>query len=128
MYTKLRHPDIIGAVFPGDILYADDTIAKSVIGFWCGNNGNPILSIVGSFELKSDALKIINTQYITIDDLLDTLKCLENCHGEFERKMFSGEASKQMYECSQEFMENLIDPYLLGMFNKAEHDYGLYST
>ena len=126
MYTKLRHPTLNGAVFPGDILYADETIAKAVIGFWCGNSGNPVLSVVGSFQLDCDALKLINTQYITIDDLLDNLKGLEDCKGEFNRKMFSGDASKQLYECSQVFMENLNDPHHLEMFNIAENDSGLY--
>lgn len=126
MYTNLVHSAIKLAVFPGDILYSDDIVAKAVLGFMCTPNSNTIICIIGSFEIseQSRSMSFIANDYFTVQETIDALKQLENGNS---RKMLSAEGAAVLYEQSKIFIQKMDDPKLLEIFQPAKPS-GMSST
>ena len=120
LYSVIFHPSVKGAIFAGDLLFADKHMVKAFTGVICSETGTVTIAVVTYFEFirnkGSTFIKSFKSEFITVMSLLNTMNELENCDGQDKRQMFSLSLLDQMNECIKTLMNDLDNTNLYEIF------------
>ena len=123
-YSAVIHASVRDSIFAGDLLYFDEDLLKTFIGIFCSPKGDKAVAVITSFELvltpDSTCISAFKTEYLTIDELVNEMKTVQDFIGIYARHMLTGELVDQMYLFINKFVEELSDvPDLVAMLQKS---------